>query len=54
MLMKEKTNRPDREENPLDILLGVKRFPKPLRPMGRLPQLNKHFKTIARLHAQSA
>lgn len=52
--MKDKTNHHDRDENPLDVLLGVKRFLKPLRPKGRLPQLNKHFKTIARLHGQKA
>lgn len=50
--MKEKIRKSD-DESVLDILVGTRILLKPLRPVGRLPQLNKHAKKIRSLHRVS-
>lgn len=42
----KKTNAPDTELD-LNVLLGIRRIPKPPRAKGRLPQLNKFYRRMA-------
>ena len=49
MPMKEKpASRKDKEDLEIDVLLGARKLVKPLRPVGRLPQLNKRAKRLGR------
>ncbi len=38
------------EDAVMDVLIGTRVFVKPARPVGRLPQLNKHAKKLKRLY----
>ena len=48
MRMKDKSSNKKTEDLDLDVLIGSRKILKPLRPVGRLPQLNKRAKKMKR------
>jgi len=48
MSMKDKSSNKKAEDLDLDVLIGSRKILKPLRPVGRLPQLNKRAKKMKR------